>query len=318
MRYRRLGRTELEISTISLGSWLTFGGTVAEDEAIACMRRAFDLGVNFFDTANVYARGRSEEVVGRALQLLPPGEIVVGTKVYFPMGPGPDDRGLGRTHVLQQCELSLGRLGVERIDLYQAHRYDTETPLEETCRVMDDLIRAGKIRHWGVSEWTAQQIDDANALCAREGLTPPATDQPKYSLIERGIERDVLDACARHDMGVVVFSPLAQGMLTGKYRDATEVPAGSRASDAQGRAFIERFFTDDNFERVRRFVEIAGGAGLEPAQLALAWAIRRPDVTSAIIGASRVAQVEHDVAASDLDLDAEVVASIEAVFDRID
>lgn len=314
MRYRRLGRTELEISTVSLGSWLTFGGSVAEDEALACMRRAFDLGVNFFDTANVYAGGRSEVVVGKALALLPPGEVVVGTKVFFPVGPTPADRGLGRRHVLEQCDLSLARLGIERIDLYQCHRYDDETPLEETCRVMDDLVRAGKIRFWGVSEWTGAQMDEAIALCRREGLAEPSTDQPRYSLLEREAEADVFGACERHDLGVVIFSPLGQGMLTGKYRDAQSAPAGSRAADPEGRAFIERFFTDANFDRVRRFVAIAGDAGIDPTHLALAWSLRRPEVTSAIIGASRVTQVEHDVVASDLDLRDDLVAEVEAVF----
>jgi aryl-alcohol dehydrogenase-like predicted oxidoreductase len=311
MRTRRLGRTDLEVSVITLGSWLTYGGSVEADTAVACMRRAVELGVNLLDTANVYAAGASEEVVGRALATFARGEVLVGTKVFFPVGPGAEDRGLGRAHVLRECDRSLARLGVERIDLYQCHRYDTETPLEETCRVMDDLVRAGKVRFWGVSEWTPEQIDAAMALCAREGFAPPSTDQPRYSLLERGVEDGVLDACARHDLGVLAFSPLAQGMLTGKYRDAASVPPDSRAADEDGRAFIERFFTDANFARIARLVEVATAAGMAPAELALAWVLRRPEVTSALIGASRPEQVEENVRAAERVLEGSILGEIE-------
>lgn len=311
MRYRRLGRTDLEVSVITLGSWLTYGGSVEADTAVACMRRAVDLGVNLLDTANVYAAGASEEVVGRALAGFPRGAVLVGTKVFFPVGPGDEDRGLGRAHVLRECDRSLRRLGVERIDLYQCHRYDAETPLEETCRVMDELVRAGKIRFWGVSEWTPGQIEAAMDLCSRERLALPATDQPRYSMLERGVEDGVLAACARHDLGVLAFSPLAQGMLTGKYRDAASVPPDSRAADEDGRAFIERFFTDANFAAIARLVEVAADAGLAPAEMALAWVLRRPEITSALIGASRPDQVEENVRAAERVLAEPLLAAIE-------
>lgn len=311
MRYRPLGRAGLEVSVVSVGSWLTFGGSVGEELSIACVRRAFELGVNLFDTANAYGGGRAEEVLGRALAPLPRDRIVVATKVFFPMGPGPEDRGLGRAHVLAQCDASLRRLGLDAIDLYQCHRYDPETALEETCRVMDELVRAGKIRHWGVSEWTPEQMEAAAALCEREGLTPPATDQPRYSMLERGIEADVLPACERLGLGVLVFSPLAQGMLTGKYRSADVVPPGSRASDPEGAGFIRRFFTPESFARVDRLRRVAADLGLPMARLAVAWALRRPEVSTAIVGATEVEHVDENAAAADVDLDAHALEAVE-------
>jgi len=311
VRYRSLGRTGLEVSVVSLGSWLTFGGSVGEEVAIACVRRAFELGVNLFDTANAYGRGRAEEVLGRALARLPRDRILVATKVYFPMGPGPEDRGLGRTHLLAQCDASLRRLGLGTIDLYQCHRYDPQTPLEETCRVMDELVRTGKVRHWGVSEWTPEQMQAAVSLCERVGLTPPATDQPRYSMLERGIEEDVLPACRRLGLGVLAFSPLAQGMLTGKYLSADEVPPGSRAADPEAAGFVRRFFTRENFARVDRLRALAGELGLPMARLALAWALRLPEVSTAIVGATRVEQVDENVAAADVELHRDALDAVE-------
>jgi len=311
VRYRSLGRTGLEVSVVSLGSWLTFGGSVGEEVAIACVRRAFELGVNLFDTANAYGRGRAEEVLGRALARLPRDRILVATKVYFPMGPGPEDRGLGRTHLLAQCDASLRRLGLGTIDLYQCHRYDPQTPLEETCRVMDELVRTGKVRHWGVSEWTPEQMQAAVSLCERVGLTPPATDQPRYSMLERGIEEDVLPACRRLGLGVLAFSPLAQGMLTGKYLSADEVPPGSRAADPEAAGFVRRFFTRENFARVDRLRALAGELGLPMSRLALAWALRLPEVSTAIVGATRVEQVDENVAAADVELHRDALDAVE-------
>jgi len=203
---------------VSLGSWLTFGEAVDQDATTAVVRRAFELGVNLFDTANVYARGGAEEVLGRAIADLPRDDIVVATKVFGEMGQGPLDRGLSAAAIVYQCEQSLRRLGVVTIDLYQCHRYDPEVPLEETCGAMDGLVRAGQIRHWGVSEWTAAQIQESLELCEREGLTPPVSDQSRYSMLQREPEEEVLPACGRLGLGVLAFSPLAQGMLTGKYR----------------------------------------------------------------------------------------------------
>jgi aryl-alcohol dehydrogenase-like predicted oxidoreductase len=313
MRTRPLGRTDLEVSVIALGSWLTFGGSVGAEDSIACIRRAFELGVTLFDTANVYERGGAEEVLGRALATLPRGDVVVATKVFGEMGPGPDDRGLGERHVRDQCDSSLRRLGIEVIDLYQCHRYDPETPLEETCRVMDELVRAGKIRHWGVSEWTPDQMRAAVDLCEREGMTPPATDQPRYSMLQREVEREVLPTCAELGLGVLAFSPLAQGVLTGKYRDVDAVPEGSRATTPAGAGFVARFLNEPTLARVAELRAIAEDVGLPLARIALAWTLRRPEVTSAIVGATTPSQVEQNVAAAEVDLDEVTLERIERI-----
>ena len=311
MRYRTLGRTGLEVSTISLGSWLTFGGAIADDTAVACIRRAFELGVNLFDTANNYERGGAEELLGRALAPFPRDRYFVATKVYSPMGPGPSDRGLGRSHVLEQCDASLRRLGLEAIDLYQCHRYDDDTPLEETCRVMDELVRAGKIRHWGVSKWGPEQMDEAVALCERAGLTGPETDQPRYSILHRTIEADVLPACERLGLGVLVFSPLAQGLLTGKYRNPKAMPEGSRGAGPRAK-FISRFLTRENFAIIDRLRPIASDLGLPLGRVALAWVLRRAVVSTAIVGATKPEHVEENAAAADLDLDEATLERLEA------
>ena len=311
MRSRRLGGTGLDVSVVSLGSWLTFGGRVDVGTSIRCIRRAFELGVTFFDTANVYEHGGAEEVLGRALAPMPRDRFVVATKVWGPMGPGPDDRGLGRRHVLEQSGASLRRLGLDEIDLYQCHRYDPETPLEETCRVMDELVRAGTIRHWGVSEWTAPQMREAIDLCRAAGLAEPRTDQPRYSMLDRAAEEEVLPACAELGLGVVVFSPLAQGVLTGKYRDGDPAPAGSRAASGGGARFVERLLTPANHSRVERLRRVADDAGLPLAHLAIAWVLRRPEISSAIVGATSVAQIEQNVAAADVEPTSEVLDAVE-------
>jgi aryl-alcohol dehydrogenase-like predicted oxidoreductase len=311
VRTRTLGRTGLEVSVISLGSWLTLGGSVGETDSIAIVRRAFELGVTLFDTANVYERGGAEEVLGRAIAPLPREEVIVATKVFGEMGPRPQDRGLGEHHVREQCDASLRRLGVDAIDLYQCHRYDPETPLEETCRVMDDLVRAGKVRHWGVSEWTPAQMREAVALCERERLAPPETDQPRYSMLQREAERDVLPACEELGFGVLVFSPLAQGVLTGKYGRG-EVPPGSRAASDRGKAFVARFLTDDRLATVERSRSVAEAMGIPLAHVAIAWTLRSPVVTTAIVGATSVEQLEQNVAAADVELDATTIERLEA------
>lgn len=311
MRYRTLGRTGLEVSAISLGSWLTFGGAVADDTAIACIRRAFELGVNLFDTANVYERGGAEELLGRALAPLPRDGYFVATKVFSPMGPRRRDRGLGRRHVLEQCDASLRRLGLDVIDLYQCHRYDVDTPLEETCRVMDELERSGKIRHWGVSKWTAAQMDEAVSLCERAGLAVPGTDQPRYSILDRTIEDEILPACRRLGLGVLVFSPLAQGVLTGKYRSGEAVPEGSRAAGPRAKS-VSRFLTPENFAIVERLRPIASDLGIPIGRLALAWVLRGPDVSTAIVGATRIEQIEENAVAADVDLDEGTLERVEA------
>jgi aryl-alcohol dehydrogenase-like predicted oxidoreductase len=306
MRSRTLGRTGLEVSAISLGSWLTFG-SAGEESAIACVRRAVELGVNLFDTANVYERGRAEEVLGRALAPFERDRYLVATKVFSPMEADRSDEGLGAVHVRRHCDASLRRLGLDVIDLYQCHRFDPKTPVEETCAVMDELVRAGKIRHWGVSKWKADQLERAVSLCERGGLAPPATDQPRYSLLDPAIEADVLPACARLGLGVLVYSPLAEGMLTGKYASPSDLPAGSRGAGSRRDVFARRHFSQDQFGRVDRLREIASRTGVAPARLALAWVLRRPEVSTAIVGATSTTQLEENVAAADLELDDETI-----------
>ncbi len=316
MEYRHLGMWGVKVSAVGLGSWLTYGGSVEEETARECIARAYDRGVTFFDTANVYARGRAEEVVGAALAEYPRDSFVLATKVYFPMGDGPNDRGLSRKHVHEQCHRSLERLGVDTIDLYQCHRYDETTPLEETCCVMDDLIRAGKILYWGVSEWSAEQIEDAVALCEDAGWSVPVSNQPEYSALQRRIEEDVLPTCHELGLGNVVWSPLAQGVLTGKYRSLDDIPADSRAAGPQGQ-FMRRFLRPDVLEAVADFADLASRVGCTPAQLALAWCLRRDEVSSVIVGASQPRHVDDNVAAADLDLDAEVFDEVDDILEPV-
>lgn len=310
MRYRHLGESGLKVSTVALGSWLTYGSSVEESDARRCVARAYDLGVVLFDTANVYARGRAEVVVGRALAEYSRDSFVLATKVYFPMGEGPNDRGLSRKHVFEQCHASLRRLGVEYVDLYQCHRYDEGTPLEETCEVMDDLIRQGKILYWGVSEWSAARIEEVVELCVETGWTPPVSNQPEYSVLQRRIEESVLPVTEQLGLGNIVWSPLAQGILTGKYRSVDDLPEGSRAATPEGQ-FMGRFMDGEVLTAVRGFVAVAEEAGVTPAQLALAWCLRQPAVSSVIVGATRESHVEENAAAADLDLD-------EAVWEEVD
>ena len=312
MQYRTLGRSGLHLTTVGLGSWITYGGSVADDVARACIDRAWDLGIRFYDTANIYAAGEAERVVGAALRERPRDEYVLATKLFWPMGPTPNQRGLGRKHVMEQCALSLRRLGLEYIDLYQCHRFDERTPLEETCRAMDDLIRRGMVLFWGVSEWTAAQIESAVGICEEAGWSAPISNQPQYSALYRRIERDVLPTCGRLGLGNVVWSPLAMGVLTGKYRRVDDVPAGSRAqTEASG--FMGEFMRQEVLDAVDALRPVAADAGCTLPQLALAWCLRRPEVTSVIVGASRPEQLDDTAAAGELELEA---ATLEAV-DRI-
>src|SRR3989442_8266593 len=228
MQYRRLGRAGLRVSTIALGSWLTYGGSVAEEAAIQCIHKAYELGINFFDTANVYNQGGAEKVVGRALKDFSRDSFVLATKVYFPMGNGPNDRGLSRKHIMEQCHASLRRLKTDYLDLYQCHRFDETTPLEETIRAMDDLIHQGKAIYWGFSEWPVEQVEKCLQICG-DRYYRPKSSQPLYNAIHRGPEQKLFPLCSRAGIGQVVFSPLAQGVLTGKYKPGQPLPGDSRA-----------------------------------------------------------------------------------------
>jgi aryl-alcohol dehydrogenase-like predicted oxidoreductase len=302
----------MKLSTIGLGSWLTFGNTVERETARACILRAWELGVNFIDTANVYAQGGAEATLGPIVAELERGELVLATKVYFPIGDGANQRGLSRKHIRDQIDRSLIRLRVDYVDLYQCHRYDTTTPLEETCAAMNDLVRAGKTLYWGVSEWNADQITAAVTLCGARGWAVPVGNQPQYSALWRRIEERVLPVCRRYGIGNVVWSPLAMGVLSGKYTDATHPPSGSRASSAY-KEMMEDYFTQPVLDAVQALKPLAERAGCSLGQLALAWCLRQPEVTSTIVGATKVEHVEENAAAADLDVDPAIFAEMDRI-----
>jgi voltage-dependent potassium channel beta subunit len=316
VQYRNLGRWGVQVSAVGLGSWLTYGESVESDAATQCIHRAYELGVNFFDTANVYARGRAEEVVGAALADYPRESFVLATKVFFPMSDRPNDSGLSRKHVTEQLHASLHRLDMDYVDLYQCHRYDPDTPLEETCRVMDDLVRAGKILYWGVSEWTADQIAHAVNLCRSEGLSVPVSNQPQYSALWRGIESRVLPACEDLGLGNVVWSPLAMGILTGKYTSVDDAPAGSRAAGDDAK-MMQRYFNQDVLDAVAEAKGVADEAGCSLSQLSLAWCLRQSFVSSVIVGATKTSHVDDNVGAADLDLDDDVLDAFDELLEPV-
>lgn len=313
MNYRFLGRTGIRLSEIGLGGWLTVGNALSADQARAVLDEAFELGINFLDTANVYSRGRAEAVWGELLAGRPRDEYVLATKVYFPIGQKPNQSGLSRKHIMEQCAVSLGRLRTDNIDLYQCHRYDDNTPLEETVRAMDDLITQGKILYWGFSEWKPEQVQACVALCSAGGYYGPKSSQPQYNLIQREWERELFPLCQSAGIGQVCFSPLAEGVLTGKYRPEQEAPSGSRASDDKQNFFIKKL-TDDKrlLERVQRLAPVARERGCTMAQLALAWCLRRTEVTSVIVGASRPEQLRENAVASGLNLEDSLLQKIDA------
>ena len=313
MKYRRLGTTGVKVSEISLGSWLTYGGYVENENAIKTIHKAYDLGINFFDTANVYRRGEAEKVVGIALREFPRESYVLATKVFWPMGEGVNDRGLSRKHVIEQANASLKRLGLDYVDLYYAHRFDPETPIEETLRAFDDLINQGKTLYVGVSEWTAAQIAEAIHIADKKLLDRIVVNQPVYNMFNRYIEKEVMPISEAHGIGQVVFSPLAQGVLTGKYKKDAAAPSGSRLADPESKAFVERYLSEDNFDRVDKLQEVAKDLNISLAQLALAWVLRRDNVSSALIGASRPEQVEENVKAIDVELTDDVINHIEDI-----
>lgn len=310
MKYRKLGGSGLKVSEISLGSWLTYGGYVERQNAVQAIEQAYDLGVNFFDTANVYERGAAEVLLGETLKAYKRESYVLATKAFWPMGDGPNDRGLSRKHVIEQCNASLKRLDAEYVDIFYCHRYDTETPLAETLRAIDDLIRSGKVLYAGVSEWTASQMADALATADRYLLDRIVVSQPIYNMFDRYIEKEVIPYGEKNGIGQVVFSPLAQGLLTGKYSTLADIPADSRASKLE---WVRKGLTEEKLAKVRALSEIAAELEITTGQLALAWILRQNNVASALVGASRPEQVSENVAASGIDLDEAIVERIEAV-----
>ncbi len=313
MEYRRLGRSGLCVSEISLGSWLTFGASVDGDDVGKIVGRALDLGVNFFDTADVYAAGAAESALREALAGVSRQRLVLATKAFFPMSEDPNDRGLSRKHLVESVEASLRRLGTDYLDLHQCHRPDPTVPMDETVRAYEDLIRQGKLLYWGVSEWRATQVVDAVRQAERWGAYAPVSNQPQYSILRRGIEREVLPVCVREGLGQVAFSPLAQGVLTGKYRPGDR-PEGTRAADPASSRFMEAFLEPEMLERVETLRPLARDLGLSMAQLSLAWCLRQPGVSSVIVGATRVAQIEDNAGASGVALPDEVLQRIEETF----
>lgn len=303
MQYRSVGRYGLKVSAIGLGGWLTHGRTVTGESLERMVRLAFDHGVNFFDTADVYAKGEAERALGKAIQGIRREDLVIATKCFWPMSDGVNDRGLSRKHIFESVHASLARLQLDYIDLFQFHRYDVETPVEESIRAIDDLVRQGKVLYWGVSEWTAAQIRDACHTAREIGANPPVSDQPLYNLIDRGIEAEILPVCASEGMGVLAFSPLAQGVLTGKYRPGAAPPAGSRATDEAGSQFIARYLEPTVLEAVERLEALAGEAACSLAQFALAWCLRRPEVSSVIVGATREEQLLENLRAVETQVD---------------
>ncbi len=308
MLYRRLGRSDLEVSEISLGSWLTFGLGVEAEAAKACLDAAFDAGINFIDTANVYGRGAAERFLGEALRERPRNSYVLATKVYFPMGP--EDQGLSRAQIRKQLDASLQRLRTEYIDLYQCHRFDTSAPLEETLDALSEAVRSGKVRYIGFSEWPADGIRAALQIPDRERFV---SSQPQYSLLWRKPEEEVIPLCAANGISQIVWSPLGQGVLTGKYLPDQPAPPGTRATSDEMGGFIDRLMQPKLLRAVQRLQPLAAEAGLSLAQFSLAWVLREPNVASAIIGASRPQQVRENAAASGARIDAALFAKAEAI-----
>ncbi len=308
MNYRRLGSSDLEVSEISLGSWLTYGGGVEPDQSAACVKRALDVGINFFDTANVYGRGAAESFLGEVLRGLDRSSYILATKAFFPMTE--QDRGLSARQVHKQCEGSLRRLGTDYVDLYQCHRYDTEAPLEETMGALTELVTQGKTRYIGFSEWTAEQIRAALEL---PGVERFVSSQPQYSMLWRQPEEEVFPLCAEEGIGQIVWSPLAQGVLTGKYRPGAPPPEDSRAASPGMGQFMARWRHDDVLKAVQRLGPVAEARGLSMAQLALAWVLRDANVASAIVGATRPEQVEANAAAAGVTLGPDTLAEIDDI-----
>ncbi|MCM2271216.1 MAG: aldo/keto reductase family protein [candidate division Zixibacteria bacterium] len=311
MHYRRVGKSGLKISDISLGAWLTYGGTVEDKTATKIVQRAIELGVNFIDIADIYRKGAAETVVGNAIKEFNRTDLVISSKLFWPMTENINDRGLSRKHIFESIEKTLKRIGTDYLDIYFCHRSDPETEIEETARAMDDLMRQGKVLYWGTSVWEAYQIERAVGVAERYLAYRPAVEQPRYNMIDRHIENDILPTCRAHGIGLTVWSPLAQGLLTGKYNSG--LPEGSRGATSQ---WLERDINETNVAKVRGLSEIAQRLGLTVGQLALAWILRLPDISCAITGATTIAQLEENVKASGVRLDAATLAEIDLILDN--
>lgn len=317
MEYRYIGNSGLKVSEIALGSWLTFGKTVKADSAKTCIDFAYQNGVNFFDTANAYEGGEAERVLGDALKDYERSSYVVATKVFFPMGDDVNERGLSRKHIIEQCDQSLQRLGLDYIDLYQCHRPDPNVPLEETMRALDDLVRQGKILYKGVSEFSSVEIERAQAINREKGYDPLISNQPIYNMLERYIEEEVMETSTRNGMGQIVFSPLAQGFLTGKYKRDQAAPKDSRGADEETNRFLKSYFDSGLYDSLDKLTDIAKKENMSLTQLSLKWVLRKKEVSAAIVGARSVKQIEENLKTVDKKLSTDTLREIEKVLEGV-
>lgn len=308
MNYRRLGKAGIKISEISLGAWLTYGSSVDAETTKNIIAAAIDRGVNFIDVADIYARGEAEKVVGQAIKNYRRSDLVISSKVFWPMSDNINDRGLSRKHIMESVNGSLARLGVDYLDMYFCHRFDPETEIEEVVRAMEDLVRGGKIIYWGTSVWSADQIEQAVGQAKSWKAYLPSVEQPRYNMFDRHIEADVIPMCTRYGMGLVVWSPLAQGLLTGKYNDG--VPSESRGGRTE---WLKDDLNPGNIDKVKKLAELAASRDITVAQLALAWILRLKEISCAIVGATRVEQLEENLKASEVELDEDTLKEIETI-----
>jgi len=308
VNYRRLGKHGIKVSNISLGAWLTYGASVEADNAVTIIHAAIDAGVNYIDIADIYAKGEAEKVVGRAIKDHQRTNLVISSKLFWPMSDDVNDRGLSRKHIMESVEKSLKRIGIDYLDLYFCHRFDPETEVEETVRAMSDLVTQGKVLYWGTSVWESEQIEQAVGEAKAYGCYLPAVEQPRYNMLDRHIEPAIMPTCARNGMGMVVWSPLAQGILTGKYNDGAA--KGTRGADTM---WLAGQLNDENIGKVKQLAEIAEELSITVGQLALAWILRRKEISSAITGATKVAQLQENVAASEIKLAPEILERIEKI-----
>lgn len=309
MQYRQVGKSGLRISAVSIGGWLTFGGSIQEDAAASVLKASLDAGINFIDLADIYAMGKAEEVAGRALKGLPRHELVISSKVFAKMSEDTNDRGLSRKHIFESVDRSLRRLQTDYLDIYFCHREDPDTPLEETCRAMDDLVRMGKIHYWGTSVWSPEGLRGAHAIADKRNLVAPTVEQPQYSLLVRDVEHAVAPTCAELGMGMVAWSPLAGGALTGKYDNGR--PTGSRGEQTN---WLDRHLTESGIDRLRAFSALAKEAGHTPSALALAWVLNNPVLSSVITGATNADQVKANVVASEIQIGTDLAHRLDELF----
>ncbi len=309
MNYRRVGKSGLKVSEIAIGGWLTFGGSVDTQRTERIIKTALDLGVNFIDLSDIYARGEAERAIGKAIAGCKRSDLVISSKLFWPMSDNVNDRGLSRKHIMESIDKTLARLGLEYLDIYFCHRYDPETEVEEVVRAMDDLVHRGKILYWGTSVWTSAQIERAIGDADRFGAYRPIVEQPRYNMIDRHIEEDILPTCEQYGLGLTVWSPLAQGILTGKYNEG--IPAGTRAATTD---WLKRDLTPENIAKAQKLAELAKSYHVTINQLALAWILRQPQVSCAITGATDESHVKDNVEASEFELSQSILEKIEVIF----